>query len=64
MGVSTTREDVENRWVEALAEELEGDVYKLQDIGELAEIWGIQKDRIFDIMVREELQQINVKQDI
>ena len=43
MGVVVKREDVEKKWVKCLAEKLEGDVYKLRDVGELEEIWGLEK---------------------
>ena len=56
MGVITTREDIEKKWVECMAEELDRDViYKLQDIGELEEIWGLKNGEILDVMMQNEL---------
>lgn len=59
MGVSgRTREDVEKYWVGVLAEELEGDVYKLRDIGELEEIWGLKRGEILHLMIQSDLHDI------
>ena len=52
MGVKTTRGDVEQSWVEAMADELEGDIYRLRDIGELEEIWGLKRGDILTVMIR------------
>ena len=54
MGVVVTREDVEKKWVECLADELEGNVYKLRDVGELEEIWGLEKGEVLDVMIHSE----------
>lgn len=56
MGVSNkTREKVERDWVGILGEELDADVYKVKNIGELEEIWGLQKGEILDVMIESEL---------
>ena len=59
MGINTTREDVEKNWVEYLAEELDSDIYKLRDVGELEEIWGLEKGEILGVMMRGELEEHN-----
>ena len=53
-GVVLKREAVEKKWVQYLAEELEGDMYKLRDIGELEEIWGLERGEILDVMIQSE----------
>jgi lipoyl(octanoyl) transferase 2 len=55
MGVQATREDVEKRWVECLAEEMDGDVYQLHDVGELEEIWGLEKGSVLDVMIQSDM---------
>lgn len=57
MGVNTTREDVERDWVECLAEELDKYVYKLRDVRELEEIWGLKKGEILTVMMNNELDE-------
>ena len=54
IGVRTTREEVEKRWVREFGEEIEGDVYTLTDLGELEEIWGLKNGEILDVMIRSE----------
>jgi hypothetical protein len=54
MGVRATREVVEKRWVQEFGEEIEGDVYTLNDVGELEEIWGLKKGEILDVMIKSE----------
>jgi len=60
MGVQTTREEVEKRWVREFGEEVEGDVYTLNDLGELEEIWGLKKGEILDVMIRSESNDMEV----
>jgi len=60
MGVRTTREEVERRWVREFGEEIEGDVYVLRDVGELEEIWGLKKGEILDVMIRSETNEIEM----
>jgi hypothetical protein len=55
MGVMKTRKEVEKDWVEILGEELEGDVYKVRDVGEFEEIWELKKGEILDVMIQSEL---------
>ena len=59
MGRKTTREEVEEKWTELLAEELKRDVFRLKHIGELAEMWGIEKEKILDILVHRQLEGLN-----
>jgi len=58
MGVQTTMEEVEKRWVREFGEEIEGDVYTLTDVGELEEIWGLKKGEISDVMIKNESNDI------
>ena len=53
------RNRVERDWVEVLAEELEGDVYKLRDVGELEDIWGLSKGEILDVMIQSDFNDLN-----
>jgi lipoyl(octanoyl) transferase 2 len=54
MGIEIPREDVETKWVEELAIGLKREVLKLRDIGQLAEICGLEKGQIVDIIIRSE----------
>ena len=60
MGVVVKRDDVEKKWVECLAEKLERDVYKLRDVGELEEIWGLERGKVLDIMIHSENELDNI----
>ena len=57
MGVNKKREDVEKDWVECLADELDKYVYKLRDVRELEEIWGLKKGEILTAMMHSELDE-------
>ena len=62
-GVVAKREQVEKKWVQCLAEELGGDVYKLRDVGELEEIWGLERGAILDIMIQSEHEMYSMTRD-
>lgn len=59
MGVTTTRKEVEKKWVDALSKELEQDVLLLNDVGELEKIWGLNKGEILDVMIRGDTEHHN-----
>jgi hypothetical protein len=44
--------------VQEFGEEIEGDVYTLNDVGELEEIWGLKKGEILDVMITSESNDI------
>jgi lipoate-protein ligase B len=54
MGVKTTREDVETKWVTCLGKKFGCTVRVLKDVGELEEQWGMKKGEILDVLVRDE----------
>ena len=54
MGVQTTREDVEKKWVRSLGKEFGCTVKELKNVGELEDQWGLKKGEILDIMLRGE----------
>lgn len=56
MGVNATREEVERRWTGLFAEELEGDVRTLNDVGELEDSWELEHGEILDVMLRGDMQ--------
>ena len=56
MGVNTTREDIETKWTGLLAEEIEGEVHTLTDVGELEDSWGLKRGEVLDAMLRGDMQ--------
>ena len=54
MGLKTTRAEVEKRWVQKFGEEIGADVYTLMGVGELEEIWGLERGEILDVILESE----------
>jgi hypothetical protein len=55
MGVTTTRADVEGRWVRIFGEEIGEGIRTLKDVGELEEEWGLKKGEILDVLLQADM---------
>jgi lipoyl(octanoyl) transferase 2 len=54
MGVQTTREDVEKKWVSLLSKEVGADIQMLTEVAELEQIWGLNYREVLDAMLKGE----------
>jgi hypothetical protein len=56
MGVRTTRDDVEKKWVALLGKEVGADIQMLTEVAELEQIWGLNYREVLDAMLKGEME--------
>lgn len=56
MGVHTTTEEIEKKWVHLLGKEVDLDVQTLSEVGELERIWGLKNREVVDAMLKGETE--------